>query len=151
MTESIKNDEIIQIGIVVKDINASTSAWAKFLNQQVPQIFLTDGFDKTQAEYMSKPCYGRIYQSFFRLKNVEIELIQPIDEKPSVWLDFLNAKGEGIHHIAFKVTDMASNINTYQKEGHPLIQKGEFPGGRYAYLDAMSSMRVILEFLEYDK
>jgi methylmalonyl-CoA/ethylmalonyl-CoA epimerase len=32
----------------------------------------------------------------------------------------------------------------------PLLQKGEYTGGRYAYLDANKDLKVVLELLEND-
>ncbi len=149
--ESIDKQKIIQIGILVKDIRSSTKKWSEFLDCPLPQIFKTEGYDQTGAEYNGQPCHGLIYQSFFDLGNTQIELIQPVDDTPSIWYDCLQKNGEGIHHIAFKAVDMAKNIENLEKGGSPLLQKGEFKGGRYAYLDAMPSLQVILELLEFDQ
>ncbi|OGD24120.1 MAG: hypothetical protein A2Y69_08870 [Candidatus Aminicenantes bacterium RBG_13_59_9] len=39
------------------------------------------------------------------LKNITLELIEP-DRNPSTWREFLDAKGEGIHHVAFEIKGM---------------------------------------------
>ncbi len=141
-------NEIIQIGIIVKDIQKSTEQWARFLNVPVPEIFTTAEYSETHAEYMGKPCYGRIFQSFFKLSNTEIELIQPIGSEPSVWQDDLLANGEGVHHIAFRTTNMQHSIQEYTDQGYPLVQKGDFKGGQYAYVDA--SFGPLLELLAFE-
>jgi methylmalonyl-CoA/ethylmalonyl-CoA epimerase len=33
----------------------------------------------------------------------------------------------------------------------PLLQKGEYTGGRYAYIDTLRDLKVIIELLENDK
>jgi hypothetical protein len=45
---------------------------------------------------------------------------------------------------------MAESIGETGDSGYTLLQKGEFPGGRYAYIDAVQDMKTILEFVEND-
>jgi 4-hydroxyphenylpyruvate dioxygenase-like putative hemolysin len=78
-----------------------------------------------------------------------LELIEPNDE-PSTWRDDLNKNGEGIHHIAFNIKGMKEIIGKLERNGMPLIQKGEYKGGRYAYIDANDTLKTVLELLEND-
>jgi len=45
---------------------------------------------------------------------------------------------------------MKEKIERLNKNGIPLIQSGEYPGGRYAYLDAGDVLRMIVELVEND-
>jgi methylmalonyl-CoA/ethylmalonyl-CoA epimerase len=142
--------KIIQVGILVKDINHAAKEWAEFLQMDMPEIFTCNKYEETGAKYNGKPCYGRIYQAIFNFENIEMELIQPMGEEPSVWKDCLDKDGEGIHHIAFRVSNMKESVEEYDKKGMPLMQDGVFPGGGYAYLDARKKLGIILEFLTFD-
>ena len=142
---------VTQIGMVVRDIEATTKAFAEFFGVPVPPIFTTPSFEQSQAQYNGEPCYGLAKQSFFHVgDHLDIELLQP-DEKPSVWRDFLLEKGEGVHHIAFVIDGMKEKLAVMEANGMPLMQKGEYTGGRYAYCDATEQLKVILELLENDK
>jgi len=66
--------------------------------------------------------------------SMQLELIEP-DEHPSTWRDHLDKHGEGVHHIAFVVDDMKGTVKRMGGNGMPLIQKGEYTGGRYAYME----------------
>ena len=115
-----------------------------------PEIILTDDIDKTKAVYKGKPCPARAYLAFFQVgEKLQIELIQP-DENPSTWREFSDTKGEGVHHIAFNIKDTKDKVEKLEKMGMPLIQKGEYTGGRYAYIDASKDLKVIIETLEND-
>jgi 4-hydroxyphenylpyruvate dioxygenase-like putative hemolysin len=81
---------------------------------------------------------------------LDIELIEP-DNEPSTWREFLDEHGEGFHHLAFSVKGMAQHTTNLEALGMPLIMKGEFTGGRYAYFDSNPSLKFILELLEHDK
>ena len=46
---------------------------------------------------------------------------------------------------------MKQKIATFEKGGYPLLQKGEFTGGRYAYMDTEKNLGALIELLEFDK
>lgn len=143
------NRVMVQVGILVHDVDKACEAWAQLLGVEVPKTFWSDGYDKTQATYNGEPCNARCKQGFFQLGPVQFELIQP-DENPSVWRDCLDANGEGLHHIAFEIKNMPQKIKILESMGYPLMQKGEYTGGRYAYADARKELKMILELLEND-
>jgi hypothetical protein len=76
-------------------------------------------------------------------------MIEPIDG-PSTWKDQLDAHGESIHHIAFEIQGMHETFTYLADKGIPLVQRGEYSGGRYAYMDSLSQLGAVLELLEND-
>jgi len=151
MEKNILGTNIVtQVGILVNDIEKTSQDYADFLGMEKPQWILTDGYDKTQAEYLGNPSNALAKLAFFNVgPNLAIELIEP-DMQPSTWRDDLNKNGEGVHHIAFVVKGMKEKIEICQRNGMPLLQKGEYTGGRYAYMDANDSLKVLIELLEND-
>ncbi|MGO4537156.1 VOC family protein [Paenibacillus sp. 2TAB19] len=144
------NRTITQIGLLVHDIEATSQAYAQFFGVDKPDWFWTDAVDKAQTEYNGESSVARAKLAFFDMGALQLELIEP-DEHPSTWRDHLNAHGEGPHHIAFAVDGMKEKIALMEQNGMPLVQKGEYTGGRYAYMDTFKSLKVMLELLENDK
>lgn len=141
---------VTQIGFVVNDIEKTSQAFAEFLGVEKPAWSLTDTIDKTQGQYNGKPCPARAKLAFFHVGDtLDIELIEP-DDQPSVWRDVLNEKGEGVHHIAFVIKGMQEKILKLERNGMKLMQKGEYTGGRYAYIDCVDQLKTIVELLEND-
>jgi methylmalonyl-CoA/ethylmalonyl-CoA epimerase len=105
--------------------------------------------EKAQIRYRGAETQTRCRIVFFALGNVEIELIEP-DEHPSTWREYLDAHGPGCHHIAFKTRDMAARKAYAASNGYPLVQTGEFTGGRYAYFDTNEPLGLLTELLEFD-
>jgi len=138
---------IMQIGIVVSNIEKTAEDYAKFFGVKTPSINLTGPAEETHTEYKGEPTTARAKLAFFRFKNITIELIQP-DGAPSTWYEFLDIKGEGVHHIAFHVKESNAKIDGLVNQGMPLAQKGNFKGGRYAYIDSTGPLKVIIELLE---
>ncbi|HMA35154.1 MAG TPA: VOC family protein, partial [Chloroflexia bacterium] len=95
------------------------------------------------------PTPARAKLAFFHLGQVSIELIEPLGH-PSTWQDQLTQHGESLHHIAMRVRGMAENLAYFDAQGLPLVQRGEFTGGRYAYIDGGAKLGCILELLEQD-
>jgi methylmalonyl-CoA/ethylmalonyl-CoA epimerase len=76
-------------------------------------------------------------------------LIEPIGES-STWNRQLQQHGPSLHHIAFETKDMNASLQALQNAGIALEQKGEYTGGRYAYVDARQQLGTIIELLEND-
>jgi methylmalonyl-CoA/ethylmalonyl-CoA epimerase len=140
---------ITQIGILVHDIEATSQAYAQFFGIETPQWSITDEVDKAQTQYRGKRSDARAKLAFFDMGSLQLELIEP-DHNPSTWRESLDRNGEGPHHIAFVIKGMKEKIAVLERNQMPLLQKGEYTGGRYAYVDTVRDLKVIIELLEND-
>jgi catechol 2,3-dioxygenase-like lactoylglutathione lyase family enzyme len=148
---AINKKSIKQIGILVHDIHEATEKWAKFLGVPAPEVQKTPDYEISHAAYRGKRCNGLIWQSIFEFENIQLELIQPVDNEKSIWRECLDRDGEGLHHLAFRVDGMSAAVKEAEDSGYPQLQKGDWVGGRYSYQDALGDMKIIFEFLEFDK
>lgn len=142
--------KVVQIGLVVRDVDQSAKSYAAFFGVKVPDIIWSETEDKANTQYHGKPTKARVKQAFFHFDNISIELLEPV-EGPSTWKEFLDSKGEGIHHVAFEIKGMDGQIAAMEDRGAALIQQGRWTsgsGGRYAYFESQSQLAVILELLE---
>jgi hypothetical protein len=137
---------VTQIGLVVRNMEDAVQAWSAMLGVPAPEIIITDPVEVAQTEYQGEPSTARAKLAFFHLGQVDIELIEPMGE-PSTWKDQLDAHGTSLHHIAFQIKGMKEQIAAL---GLPLVQKGEYTGGRYAYLDGTEHLGTVIELLEND-
>jgi len=150
MTEqTLGSTTITQVAIVVKDIEAKARAWAEVLGLPVPEIIITDTYERAQTEYNGQPSAARAKLAFFHLGQVDLELIEPIGE-PSTWKDQLDEHGDSLHHIAFEIKGMPEKTAYLDAKGIPLVQRGEYTGGRYAYFDGNTRLGATIELLEND-
>jgi methylmalonyl-CoA/ethylmalonyl-CoA epimerase len=70
----------------------------------------------------------------FTLGPLRIELLQPLDDH-SVWAKFIAEKGEGIHHVAFDVSNYDDLSSTFQTQGRPMLASAGHKGERWCYFD----------------
>ena len=112
---------------------------------KIPEPIITDEYDKARTEFEGEPTEAQAKLAFFRLENLTIELIEPVGKK-STWYAHLKKHGEGFHHIAFDVEGMDKSIVYLENRGGKLVQKGDFTGGSYSYVD-MPEVGLIFELL----
>jgi methylmalonyl-CoA/ethylmalonyl-CoA epimerase len=143
----LNHETFCQVGFVVKDVAKTSRAFAQLFGVPVPIWMLTDAVDKAHTEYKGKRTKAQAKLAFFKLGSVTLELIEPVGG-PSTWKDHLDTKGEGVHHLGFGVKGMDEHLKFLKSKRVPLIQRGDYTGGRYAYTDGLKSLRVILELLE---
>lgn len=143
----LSSNAIVQIGIVVRDIAQASQAWARLLGCAVPPVSETGPLEETKATYLGRPCLGRAKLAFFDTPKIQLELIEPIGG-PSVWSDFLDTHGEGVHHLAVWVGDNEAEAANLEAHGLHVLQHGTWGSGGYVYADGVSSLGTVIELLQ---
>jgi len=138
---------VTQVGIVVRDIEKSVEQFSRIFGMEKPPISITAEYDQARTTYMGDPTAARAKLAFFHMGQVSIELIEPIGG-PSTWQAFLDSKGEGVHHIAFRVKGTDDVAAFLGEQGIQIEQHGLYMGGQYTYLNSTAQLGVILELLE---
>jgi len=149
MHNLLETNSIAQIGIIVRDIEKTAASWSRIFGHAMPVIIVTDTVDIAHTEYAGKPTPARAKLAFFHFDNIDVELIEPIGS-PSTWNDQLQAHGDSLHHVAFQIKGMEHLQGELARNKIPLVQRGDYTGGRYAYVDSMGELGLILELLEND-
>ncbi len=100
--------KIEHIGIAVKDIDTSNAIFEKIFKKTPYKL------EKVESE--------GVITSFFEIGNNKIELVA-VTNKESPIFNFLEKRGEGIHHIAFAVEDIVKEMKRLKKEGIRLLNE----------------------------
>ena len=137
---------------MVNDIEKAKKQFALLFGCEIPPTCDCGTFDVTQTQVYGKPAPdAACVMAFFDMSpGVQLELIQP-NEEPSVWRDYLNTYGEGIHHIAFQVDDADEVAKRLQEEmGATFEQEGNYGdgSGKYIYLLCEETLKCRLELLQ---
>lgn len=148
MENGIGSLTVTQVGLVVRDIEKSLDEYCRIFGLETrPGVQLTDPEEKAHTRYHGEPSSARAKLAFIPMGQVTIELIEPVGG-PSTWQEFLDDKGEGVHHIAFQVQGTSKVVTFLAEHGIPLAQQGEYTGGMYSYMDSAPQLGVVLELLE---
>jgi len=96
------------IGIAVKDLSASIPLYEKLLNSL---CYKKESVASEDVE-----------TAFFRQGETKIELLEST-QPDGVIARFIEKKGEGIHHIAFEVIDIVTEMQRLKQAGFVLLNE----------------------------
>jgi hypothetical protein len=143
----LENAPISQVGIVVRNADKVAAKFSALTGLPIPAPIITDTYEKAHTEFRGSHSNARAKLIIFNLGQMAVEFIEPL-EGASTWREFLDQHGEGMHHIAFNVKNCALAEEQAARLGVPLVQKGDFTGGHYTYIDATGSFGAIVELLD---
>jgi len=128
--------KIEHIGIAVANLQDAISVYEKLLNTSCY---------KTEAVESEG-----VHTAFFQVGESKIELLQGTTEESPI-TKFISKKGQGIHHIAFDVTDIHSEIERLKSEGFVVLNEVPKMGADnklVAFLHPSSSNGVLVELCQ---
>ena len=131
-------EKLDHIGIAVKDLDQAIKLYK-------------DAFG-IEPSLVYESAYTKAKIAFIPMGETRIELIQPSNPE-SVVGKFLEKKGEGIHHISFKVKDVDQSLGELEKKGIQLIDKKPRKvreNERVAFLHPRSTNGVLFELIQED-
>jgi len=142
--------ELFHIGWVVRDCAAAQEELSARLGAG-PFLSAGDESRFDNALVHGKPTPFALKIAFGALGGVLLELLEPLDDR-SPNAEFLSERGEGLHHLAFLVTDFDEQLAAI-READPetnLLIDGTGPGNpvRWAYLDGGKARSTVIELLE---
>lgn len=140
-------DKVNQIGILVKDMEKAMNNYSWIFGIAFPRVFVPELYNRT---YRGKPGDFRMKIAFGMVGQLQVELIQVLQGK-SIYEEFLEKKGEGLHHLGFDVENMDQRIAGLKSLGIEVLQSGETGDAKFAYMDTESIVGVIFEFIERSK
>jgi methylmalonyl-CoA/ethylmalonyl-CoA epimerase len=80
----------------------------------------------------------------------KVELIQATDSESAI-AKFIDKKGEGVHHIAFRVENIEESLKNLSAKGYRLIDKKPrigAGGAKIAFIHPKSMCNVLIELVE---
>lgn len=140
------DDGIIQMAYVVKDINRAMHQWVQNLN--VGPWFLIDHFTGINPEYRGQPSQADVALAMSFAGHMNVELIQPNSDAPSVYRETIQTRGYGFHHFGVATAKFDQDVERYRSGGADLAFSLRVPsGGRVAYMDT-KHLPGMLELIE---
>lgn len=129
-------EKIDHVGIAVADLEKALA----FYRDQL-------GLDFMGTEVVEEQ---KVRVAFFPVGESKIELLEPTDPAGPVG-KFIEKKGEGVHHLSFRVSDLENKLKELKEKGVALID--EQPrygagGAKIAFLHPKSTGGVLIELCE---
>lgn len=138
---------IIQTSYVVADINRAIEQWISRLH--VGPWFLLDKFTGNDPVYRGQPSGAEIAIAMSFAGHMNIELIQPLNDAPSVYREVIDRRGYGFHHWGIASWHFDRDVEYYRSRGHELAFLAGVPsGGRVGYMDTTDVLPGFTELIE---
>lgn len=128
--------KVEHIGIAVKNLKTSIALFSKLFNKFPYKS------EKVEREGVTT--------CFFMMGETKIELLEA-DNIDSPVAKFIEKKGEGIHHIAYEVENIESEMIRLEKEGFTLLNKEPQKGADnklICFLHPKSTNGVLIELCQ---
>lgn len=114
--------EVIQLGLVVRDLDATIRAYRRVLGWGPWKMY-----DFRELAHHSQQYRGRAVDYSMRIATMSVggiflEIIQPVG--PGPYQDFIDQRGEGMHHIQLKSPDNTALRDTLDGYGVPRLMSG---------------------------
>jgi hypothetical protein len=150
LPSTIKVSELFQVAIVVRDLEESMNRYKSLLGIDSWNVVEVNS-SIARLTYHGKPSQHSFKAAMTMLGSLMIELLQPL-EKAGIYQDFLNAHGEGLHHLGHvRVDNLDDAVQALEKAGFPCIETGETlglpgqPQHKWAYVDTTAALGYIIE------
>lgn len=105
-------------------------------------------FGPQTCRFRGEPSDFSAHISLSYLGDLQLEIIEPV-RGPSIYTEFLDRGGPGLHHICFEPDDFDAALNTARSAGLEVIQDGQMAGSmRFAYLDGAAAGVPYTEIVE---
>lgn len=139
-----------QIGVVVCELEREIERWARLVGGTPwriwtygPQLLKAQDYRGREAAFEMRVALSA--------STPQVELIEPL-KGPSLYHDWLDAHGPGVHHLGAFEPDLPRGIERMRGHGFEVLQSGTGHGldgdGGFAYFDTTHEIGVILELIE---
>jgi len=132
---------IDHVGICVAGMDESAARWSSMLGLAIAHRECVDP-QKTEAAFIDPPGGG-----------ATVELVSPMDGNEGLER-FLHKRGDGLHHLAFAVSDIREALRRLDAAGVPLIDREPRPGARghlVAFLHPKAMGGTLVELVEHQE
>ena len=100
--------KVEHIGIAVKDLESANALYARILS--VPHYKT----EEVESEH--------VLTSFFKVGETKIELLQATHPESAI-AKFIEKRGEGLHHVAYAVTNIQEEMERMSADGFTLLNQ----------------------------
>jgi methylmalonyl-CoA/ethylmalonyl-CoA epimerase len=127
------SNKLIQVGIVVKDIKKTVE---RLESLGIGPFYAPPPPPEKALEYYQRKVMDAKFKVLIaKIGDLELEIFEPVSGE-SPWKEFLDNKGEGIHHIAFASNDPFKEADSFISHGASEIFNSKTTDGRSCvYLD----------------
>jgi methylmalonyl-CoA/ethylmalonyl-CoA epimerase len=128
--------EIDHVAIAVHDLEAAIEYYRRAYGAEV------DHRERVERDGVD--------EALLKVADSYVQLLSPYREDSTVQ-KYLDTKGEGLHHVGYRVTDIASALQQVKDAGQRVIDEAPRPGSRgttVAFVHPKGGLGVLVELVQ---
>lgn len=136
---------VTQNGYVVRDLRAAMDHWINVMG--VGPWFYIERVKTDYFRHRGKDSNVEMSIALANSGDLQIELIQQMNDAPSMYKEFLDAGHEGLQHMSYWTTDYQTVYDRALSNGFKVGHEGQIGGekGRFCYFDTQSHPGTVIE------
>jgi methylmalonyl-CoA/ethylmalonyl-CoA epimerase len=151
--EALVGRPVGQIGIVVRDLESSCRRYSALWRCGPWRVYTYSPATLSRQAYRGEPSRFAV-RIALNSTTPQLELLHPL-EGPSVYDEWLERRGEGLHHMAVYVEDADEAVASLAGAGYAVLQEGRGFGaegdGAFVYFDTEHDLGYLLEVVQVPK
>lgn len=142
--------EVFQIAFVPADFDAALRFWTETIG--AGPFYLMEHIQAENCKYKGEPASFDFSAAVGYWGDMQVELIQQHDTRPSIYTSWLEQGHQGLHHVCVAVNDMAETRRVCAAAGATVMQEAQFRGGsaEVIYVDTHGGPGTMIEFWKGD-
>jgi methylmalonyl-CoA/ethylmalonyl-CoA epimerase len=140
----MKEGDIIQIAHVVRDIDAAMKHYWEDLGIGPWEVYTFGPGTVRDSMVRGKPSSHQYLLAVTWQNEMQLELMAPVTGR-SIYDEFLETRGEGLHHLKLYYADCAAALARFREKGFTVIQSGRIDADEFYYLDTEKSLGYVIE------
>lgn len=137
--------KINQVAVVVRDRDATVRKYRELMGIEPFVVCSTPQLPG--RIFRGEETDFEVKAAVYHLDNgMDLEVLEP-SKGSSLWREFLDRHGEGLHHVMYDVDDYDGFVEYMKERGIEIIQEGPSaqPGKKWAYLDSYDQLGYYIE------
>lgn len=139
---------LIQTAFTTEDIHATMKEMTRSLG--VGPWFLRERGVFPRQTYRGQASTTALAIAMGYAGDMQYEVIQQLDDSPSVYREVATQRGHGLHHFGVAARDYGAAVDHYRRQGFTLAYEAEVANGaRVGYFDTHGSLPAMIEAIEF--
>jgi methylmalonyl-CoA/ethylmalonyl-CoA epimerase len=151
MTGAIQFDKL-QVCVVVENLDEAMKRYSDLLGIGPFVIYTVDSQELPGITREGLPTNYKVRVGMAKMGCGILELLENLRGQ-TIWKDFYDRHGEGVHHIGLLVEDFAGALSAFKDRGFKVTVDGPIAGknrtGRFTYMNTEKQMGTTLEILDF--
>ena len=138
--------EVMQLAFVPSDFDAAIRHWTQVMG--VGPFFLMEGIHLEGMKYKGVPTDAVFDLALAYWGDIQIELIHPRDDHPSIYSGEYADVNDGLHHVCILVDDIDEAYRVCGEQGAQIVIEGALGDSKVIYVDPGQGPGSLVEILQ---